>query len=119
MNAINLDSGEYLWKEPFGQYPELVAKGLLDTGSENYGGPVVTAGGVLFIGASVRDKKFRAYDKATGKLCWEAQLPLSAIATPVTYEIGGRQYVVIAAGGLRDPSTPGGGGVYVAFALPK
>jgi len=119
LNAINLDSGEYLWKEPFGQYPELVAKGLLDTGSENYGGPVVTAGGVLFIGASVRDKKFRAYDKATGKLCWEAQLPLSAIATPITYEIGGRQYVVIAAGGLRDPSTPGGGGVYVAFALPK
>ena len=119
LNAINLDTGEYLWKEPFGQYPELVAKGLPDTGSENYGGPVVTAGGVLFIGASVRDKTFRAYDKATGKLLWEAQLPLSAIATPITYEIGGRQYVVIAAGGLRDPSTPGGGGVYVAFALPQ
>jgi quinoprotein glucose dehydrogenase len=119
LNAINLDTGEYLWKEAYGQYPELVAKGLPDTGSENYGGPVVTAGGVLFIGASVRDKKFRAYDKATGKLLWEAQLPLSAIATPITYEIGGRQYVVIAAGGLRDPSTPGGGGVYVAFALPQ
>lgn len=119
LNAINLDTGKYLWKEPFGQYPELVAKGLPDTGSENYGGPVVTAGGVLFIGASVRDKKIRAYDKATGKLLWEAQLPLSAIATPITYAIGGRQYVVIAAGGLRDPSTPEGGGVYVAFALPE
>lgn len=119
LNAINLDTGEYVWKEAFGQYPELVAQGLPDTGSENYGGPVVTAGGVLFIGATVRDKKFRAYDKATGKLLWEAQLPFSAIATPITYEIGGRQYVVIAAGGLRDPSTPGGGGVYVAFALPE
>ena len=119
LNAVNLDTGEYLWKEPFGQYPELVAKGLPDTGSENYGGPVITAGGVLFIGASVRDKKFRAYDKATGKLLWEAQLPFSAIATPITYAIGGRQYVVIAAGGLRDPSTPEGGGVYVAFALPR
>jgi quinoprotein glucose dehydrogenase len=118
LNAINLDTGEYVWKEPYGQYPELVAKGLPDSGWENYGGPVVTAGGVLFIGASVRDKKLRAYDKATGKLLWEAHLPLSAIATPMTYAIGGRQFVVIAAGGLRDPSTPGGGGVYVAFALP-
>lgn len=119
LNAINLDTGEYVWKEPFGQYPELVAKGLPDTGSENYGGPVVTAGGVLFIGATVLDKKFRAYDKATGKLLWEVQLPFSANATPITYEIRGRQYVVIAAGGQRDPSTPGGGGVYVAFALPQ
>lgn len=118
LNAINLDTGEYVWKEPFGQYPDLVAKGLPDTGSENYGGPVITAGGVLFIGATVLDKKFRAYDKATGKLLWEAPLPFSANATPVTYEIGGRQYVVIAAGGQRDPSTPGGGGAYLAFALP-
>ena len=119
LNAINLDTGEYLWKIPFGQYPELVAKGMPNTGSENYGGPVVTAGGVLFIGASVRDKKFRAFDKATGKLLWETQLPFSACATPATYEIDGRQYVVIAAGGQRDPSTPAGGGVYVAYALPR
>ena len=119
LNAINLDTGEYVWKETFGQYPELVAQGLPDTGSENYGGPVVTAGGVLFIGATVVDKKFRAYDKETGKLLWEAHLPFSANATPITYEIDGRQYVVIAAGGQRDPNTPGGGGVYVAFALPK
>jgi len=79
----------------------------------------VTAGGVLFIGATVVDKKFRAYDKTTGKLLWETRLPFSANATPLTYEIGGRQFVVIAAGGQRDPSTPGGGGVYIAFALPE
>lgn len=119
LNAINLDTGEYVWKETFGQYPELVAQGLPDTGSENYGGPIVTDGGVLFIGATVLDKKFRAYDKRTGKLLWEALLPFSANATPITYEINGRQYVVIGAGGQRDSSTPGGGGVYVAFALPQ
>jgi quinoprotein glucose dehydrogenase len=119
LNAINLDTGEYLWKIPFGQYPELAAQGLPDTGSENYGGAVITAGGVLFIGATVRDKKFRAYDKSSGKLLWETLLPFSAIATPATYAIKGRQYVVIAAGGGRDPATPGGGGVYVAYALPQ
>lgn len=119
LNAINLDTGEYLWKIPFGQYPELVAQGMPDTGSENYGGPVVTAGGVLFIGATVRDKKFRAFDKATGKLLWETLLPFSACATPATYEIDGRQFVVIGAGGQRDPATPAGGGTYVAFALPN
>jgi quinoprotein glucose dehydrogenase len=118
LNAINLDTGEYVWKITLGQYPELAARGLPDTGSENYGGPVVTAGGLLFIGATVLDKKFRAFDKATGKLLWETTLPLSADATPATYQINGRQYVVIAAGGDRDPSTPKGG-VYVAFALPR
>lgn len=118
LNAINLNTGEYVWKITLGQYPELVAKGIPDTGSENYGGPVVTAGGVLFIGATVLDKKFRAFDKVTGKLLWETLLPLSADATPATYQINGRQYVVIAAGGDRDPSTPKGG-VYVAFALPQ
>jgi quinoprotein glucose dehydrogenase len=118
LNAINLDTGEYVWKITLGQYPELAAKGLPDTGSENYGGPVVTAGGLLFIGATVLDKKLRAFDKATGKLLWETTLPLSANATPATYQVNGRQYVVIAAGGDRDPSTPKGG-VYVAFALPR
>ena len=119
LSAINLDTGEYLWKIPLGQYPELVAKGMPDTGSENYGGPVVTAGGVLFIGATVRDKKFRAFDKSTGKLLWETSLPFSACATPATYAIDGRQYVVIGAGGQRDPATPAGGGIYVAYALPQ
>jgi quinoprotein glucose dehydrogenase len=118
LNAINLNTGEYVWKIPFGEYPELVAKGLKNTGSESYGGPVVTAGGLIFIGATVADKKFRAYDKATGKLLWETTLPLGATATPATYEVNGRQYVVIAAGGMRDPVTPSGG-IYVAFALPK
>jgi quinoprotein glucose dehydrogenase len=118
LNAINLDSGEYVWKVPFGEYPELVAKGFKNTGSESYGGPVVTAGGLIFIGATVADKKFRVYDKATGKLLWETTLPLGATATPATYEVNGRQYVVIAAGGMRDPITPSGG-LYIAFALPK
>lgn len=118
LNAINLDTGNYLWKIALGQYPELTAKGLPDTGSENYGGPVVTEGGLLFIGATVLDKKLRAFDKATGKLLWEAKLPLSANATPAIYEVKGRQYVVIACGGDRDPSTRKGG-IYVAFALPR
>jgi len=117
-NAINLDTGEYVWKIPFGEYPELVAQGLGTTGSENYGGPVVTAGGVVFIAATVVDKKIRAYDKRTGKLLWEYLLPYPANATPAVYELNGREYVVIASGGGRDPQIPTGG-VYVAFALPE
>ena len=117
LNAIDLNTGEYLWKIPFGEYPELVKKGMSDTGTENYGGPAVTAGGLLFIGASDFDKKFRAYDKATGKLLWETTLPFSGNATPIVYEVHGRQFVVIAAGGGKDPKS-GSGGVYVAFALP-
>jgi quinoprotein glucose dehydrogenase len=118
LNAINLNTGEYVWKIPFGEYPELAAKGFKNTGSESYGGPVVTAGGLVFIGATVADKKFRVYDKANGKLLWETTLPLGATATPATYEVNGRQYVVIAAGGMRDPVTPSGG-MYIAFALPR
>ena len=75
LNAINLESGEIVWKIPFGEYPELVAKGVPNTGSQNYGGPVVTTGGLIFIGATIRDRKFHAYDKTTGKLLWEAVLP--------------------------------------------
>ena len=87
------------------------------TGSENYGGPIVTASGVLFIGATVYDRKFRAFDASTGELLWETTLPFAGIATPATYEIDGKQYVVIAASGGRDPNGPVGGS-YVAFALP-
>jgi len=116
LNAINLNTGEYAWKIPLGEYPELAAKGMKDTGSENYGGPIVTAGGVLFIGATNYDKKFRAFDKSTGKLLWETTLPFSGNATPITYEVDGRQYVVIAAGGGKDLRSPSGG-VYVAFTL--
>ncbi len=118
LNAINLNTGEYAWKIPFGEYPELAAQGMNTTGSENYGGPIVTAGGLLFIGATSYDKKFHGYDKATGKLLWEARLPFSGNATPITYEVGGRQYVVIAAGGGKDFRSKSGG-LYVAFALPK
>ncbi len=118
LNAINLNTGEYVWKIPLGEYPELAAKGQKNTGMENYGGPIVTAGGLLFIGATSYDKKFRAFDKSTGELLWEATLPFSATATPATYEVSGRQFVVIAAGGGRDPKSPSGG-VYVAFALPQ
>ncbi len=118
LNAINLNTGEYVWKIPLGEYSELASKGLKDTGTENYGGPIVTAGGLLFIGATNFDKKFRAYDKSTGELLWEATLPFSGNATPATYEVNGRQFIVIAAGGGKDPKSPSGG-VYLAFALPQ
>ena len=117
LNAIDLNTGKYLWKIPLGEYPELAAKGMTNTGSENYGGPIVTAGDVLFIGATVYDKKFRAFDSRTGKLLWETVLPNSAIATPATYMIDGKQYVVVSAGGGKDPKGSSGS-VYVAFALP-
>jgi len=118
LNAINLNTGEYAWKIPLGEYPELAAKGMTNTGSENYGGPIVTAGGLLFIGATNYDRKFRAFDKSTGELLWETTLPFSGNATPITYEVDGRQYVVIAAGGGKDVKHPSGG-VYVAFALKR
>jgi quinoprotein glucose dehydrogenase len=91
---------------------------MKDTGTENYGGPVVTAGGLVFIGATSFDRKFRAFDKSTGQLLWETTLPYSANATPATYEINGRQFVVIGAGGGKDPKSSSGG-MYVAFTLPE
>ena len=106
---------------PLGEYPELAAQGMKNTGSENYGGPIVTAGGLVFIGATNFDRKFRAFDKATGELLWETLLPLSGNATPATYEVAGRQFVVVPAGGGRSrPNTAAeSGGIYVAFAVPK
>jgi quinoprotein glucose dehydrogenase len=118
LSAIDLNTGEYVWKIPLGEYPELAAQGLKNTGTENYGGPVVTAGGLVFIGATNFDKKFRAFDKTTGALLWETTLPFSGNATPVTYEVHGRQFVVIAAGGGKDLKSKSGG-VYAAFALKK
>jgi quinoprotein glucose dehydrogenase len=117
LSAIDLNTGKYLWKIPFGTYPELVAKGMADTGSDNYGGPVVTASGLLFIAATVFDQKFHAYDKTTGKLLWETDLPFAGLATCSTYMVNGKQYVVVPAGGGQSSGKPSGG-LYVAYALP-
>ena len=115
LSAIDLNTGEYQWRIPLGEFAALKAKGILPTGTEMYGGPIVTAGGLVFI-AATQDEKFRAFDKETGKLLWEATLPAAGYATPSTYAVGGRQYVVIAAGGGKLGSKPAD--AYVAFALP-
>ncbi|QAY76458.1 PQQ-binding-like beta-propeller repeat protein [Sphingosinicella sp. BN140058] len=117
LNAIDLNTGEYLWKVPLGEYPELAARGMANTGSENYGGPIVTAGGLLFIGATIYDRKFRAFDARTGRLLWETILPYAGVATPITYSVNGRQFVVLATSAGRDPKAPQGS-AYIAFALP-
>jgi quinoprotein glucose dehydrogenase len=119
LSAINLNTGDFAWQIPLGEYPELAAQGLRNTGTENYGGPVVTAGGLVFIGATNFDKKFRAFDKRSGELLWETTLPFSGNATPATYEVNGRQFVVIAAGGGKGGRGSASGGAYVAFALPR
>ncbi len=115
LNAIDLNTGEYLWRVPLGEYPELTKKGIPITGTESYGGPLVTAGGLVFI-AGTRDEKFRAFDKKTGKAVWEYQLPAGGFATPITYVAGGKQYIAIAVGGGRGLKA---GGMYMAFALPE
>lgn len=120
LSAIDLNSGTYLWRIPLGEYPALKYPGWADksTGSENYGGPILTAGGVLFIGATLYDKKIRAFDPRNGKLLWDAQLPYAGNATPITYMAGGRQYVLIQADNARDRKAEQGA-AYVAFALPS
>lgn len=115
LTAIDLNTGNHLWQKPFGEYPELSAKGVATTGTENYGGPVVTAGGLLFIAATL-DGKFRAYNKKTGQVLFETQLPAAGFATPSTYEVNGKQYVVVACGGTKLSTKKGDS--YVAFALP-
>lgn len=115
LNAINLNTGELVWKNTLGEFKELTAKGIPPTGTENYGGPVITAGGVLFI-AATKDEMFRAYDKKTGKLLWETKLPAAGYATPCTYAVGGKQYVVIACGGGKLGTKKGN--QFIAFALP-
>jgi quinoprotein glucose dehydrogenase len=116
LSAIDLARGEIAWQVPLGEVPELAAQGLTGTGAENYGGPVVTAGGLVFIAAAM-DAKLRAFDKRTGELLFAHDLPAAGFATPAVYEAGGRQFVVVAAGGgkLGRPS----GDRYVAFALPE
>ena len=116
LNAIDLNTGEYRWRVTLGEWPELTAKGIPPTGTENYGGPVVTAGGLVFIAAS-RDEHLRAFDRKSGKELWKAKLPAAGYATPATYLAGGRQYVVIACGGGKIGTQSGD--AYVAFRLPR
>jgi quinoprotein glucose dehydrogenase len=115
LSAIDLNTGEYRWRTPLGDHPEIRATGAPPTGTEQYGGPIVTAGGLVFI-AATQDAMIRAFDKTTGALLWEMQLPAAGYATPSTYAVRGRQYVVVAAGGgkLGTKSSD----TYVAFALP-
>ncbi|HEU4778534.1 MAG TPA: c-type cytochrome, partial [Steroidobacteraceae bacterium] len=117
LSAIELATGKVAWSIPFGEFPELAAQGIRGTGSENYGGPLVTSGGLLFIGATIHDRKLRAFDKANGKLLWETVMPWSADATPITYQVDGRQFVTIFASGGKERSGSGGG-VYLSYALP-
>jgi quinoprotein glucose dehydrogenase len=114
LNAVNLNTGEIEWKITLGEYPEFKKKGII-TGTENYGGPIVTANGLLFI-AATRDAKFRVFNKRNGKLLWETTLPAAGFATPSLYSANGKEYIVIACGGgkLGVPS----GDSYVAFSLP-
>ena len=99
LHAVNLNTGEYIWSIPFGNTPELGDQGI-GTGTENYGGPVVTENGLLFIGAT-RDGYFRVFDKHTGQILWEYKLPAAAFATPAMYEVNGKQYIAIACGGEK------------------
>lgn len=114
LNAIDLNAGKLLWKIPFGETPEFKAKGII-TGTENYGGPAVTSGGVLFIGAT-KDEKFRVFNKMSGEVIWEYQLPAAGYATPSVYQVNGKQYVVIACGGGKLGTKSGDS--FVAFSLP-
>jgi quinoprotein glucose dehydrogenase len=116
LTAINLNTGEFAWQVPLGEFPELTAKGIPQTGTENFGGTIVTAGGLVFIGGS-KDEKFHAFDKATGKLLWQYKLPAGGYATPCTYAVNGKQYVCIAAGGGGKQRTKSSD-VFVTFALP-
>jgi quinoprotein glucose dehydrogenase len=116
LNAIDLNRGVIKWSIPFGEYPKLAAKGLKNTGTDSYGGAIVTQNGLVVIAATTYDNKIRAFDKRTGRLLWSAGLPAAGNATPSTYMVNGRQYIVIACGGGKNGAPSGG--TYVAFALP-
>lgn len=114
LTAIDLNTGEHRWQVPLGEYKELMAKGIPPTGTDNYGGPLVTGSGLLFIAAS-KDEQLRAIEKKKGETVWQTLLPAAGYATPATYSVGGKQFIVIACGGgkLRKRS----GDQYVAYAL--
>jgi quinoprotein glucose dehydrogenase len=114
LTAINLNTGDRLWQVPLGEFPALKEKGIAPTGTDNYGGPLVTGSGLIFI-AATPDKKFKAFEASTGKILWETDLPAAGYASPSTYWIGGKQYVVIACGGGKLGSASGDS--YVAYAL--
>jgi quinoprotein glucose dehydrogenase len=114
LNAIDLNTGKYLWKIPFGDEPELSKRGIKETGAENYGGPIVTASGLLIIGAA-KDGKLRIFASKTGKLLRTITLPAAAFATPSTYAVNGKQYIVIACGGTKLGTHKGN--KYIAFSL--
>ncbi|MDQ1089931.1 PQQ-binding-like beta-propeller repeat protein [Siphonobacter sp. SORGH_AS_1065] len=115
LTAINLNTGKHLWQKTLGEFKELTQQGIAPTGTENYGGPIVTASGLLFI-AATKDGKIRAFDKKTGAILWERELPAAGFATPSTYQINGKQYVVVACGGTKLGTKKGDS--YIAFALP-
>ena len=117
LSAIDLNAGKIRWQIPFGEYPKLASQGIKNTGTDNYGGAIVTRNGLLFIGATTYDNTFHAFDKRTGQLLWSAPLPAAGNATPATYMVNGRQYIVIACGGGKNGAPSGG--TYVAFALPQ
>lgn len=116
LTAINMNTGKKHWQVPLGEYTELTAKGITPTGTNNYGGPAVTKGGLLFI-AVTKDEQFRAFDRKTGKVLWQVKLPAAGYASPSIYAVNGKQYVVIACGGGKLKSKSGD--KYLAFALPK
>ncbi|ODU02604.1 MAG: glucose dehydrogenase [Planctomycetes bacterium SCN 63-9] len=115
LSAIDLNKGTIAWQTPLGEHVELTARGVPRTGTETFGGTIVTAGGLVFI-AGTKDERMHAFDKETGKLLWEHPLPAGGYATPSTYQLNGRQYVVIAAGGAGKLGTRAGD-AFVAFAL--
>src|SRR5918994_999793 len=116
LNAIDLNKGTIAWTVTLGELPELTRRGIAQTGTENYGGPIVTAGGLLFIGAT-KDEKFRAFDRSNGRVLWETSLPAGGYATPATFAVNGKQFVVVAAGGGKMGTRSGD--AHVAFALPE
>jgi quinoprotein glucose dehydrogenase len=117
LNCLDLNSGRILWRVPLGEYDELTRAGVPKTGTENFGGPTVTAGGLVFCGGT-RDEKIRAFDKDTGEELWSAKLPWGGYAPPTVYESAGREFIVIAASGGGKVGTATGD-AYVAFALPE